>query len=150
MSAKQIIPAYGIWTVTTEGDCEGRSTTNLGTFEGFIDEIAFALAGQAMYGLRFDLAKDLNVVSKPRTRVNISLDIDTGTWDMQGPARIEFFKRMLAGRNVSVVESNYFASVMLVDGSSPEEILRKERDLKRKQALAKLTQEEQDLLGIGV
>lgn len=25
--------AYGFWHVTTEGDCEGRSTTDLGVFE---------------------------------------------------------------------------------------------------------------------
>lgn len=25
--------AYGFWHVTTEGDCEGRSTTDLGVFK---------------------------------------------------------------------------------------------------------------------
>ena len=33
---------YGIWIVTTEGDCEGRSTRHLGVFQGYIDDIAFA------------------------------------------------------------------------------------------------------------
>lgn len=32
--------AYGFWHVTTEGDCEGRSITDLGVFEGNIDTIA--------------------------------------------------------------------------------------------------------------
>ena len=29
---------FGIWHVTTEGDCEGRSTRDLGIHEGYIDE----------------------------------------------------------------------------------------------------------------
>ena len=40
---------YGLWNVTTEGDCEGRSVRNLGTYEGNIDEIAFALADKCFY-----------------------------------------------------------------------------------------------------
>lgn len=140
--------AYGTWTVTTEGDCEGRSTTQLGTFEGYLDEIALALAGKCYYSLNFRAAKDLAEVSKPGTKVNVQLDIDSGTWDMSGKDRVEFVRRMLAGRNVSVKEGQYYASVTLIDGSSPEEIARKETELKKKQALAKLSEEERKLLGL--
>lgn len=45
--------AYGFWHVTTEGDCEGRSITDLGVFEGNIDTIALALADRCYYSLRF-------------------------------------------------------------------------------------------------
>ena len=45
--------AYGLWEVTTEGDCEGKSTRKLGVYEGFIDDIAFALVGSCCYSLRF-------------------------------------------------------------------------------------------------
>lgn len=138
---------YGMWTVTTEGDCEGRTVRQLGTFEGFIDEIAFALAGKCYYSLRFSSAKELPNAAQG-TAVNISLDIDSGTWDMNSKERAEFFRRMLAGRNVSVKEGQYYASIILVDGSSPEEILRKENELKKKQALAKLSEEERKLLGL--
>lgn len=41
--------AYGFWHVTTEGDCEGRSITDLGVFEGNIDTIALALADRCYY-----------------------------------------------------------------------------------------------------
>ena len=140
--------AYGTWTVTTEGDCEGRSVTQLGTFEGYIDEIAFALAGKCYYSLQFRAAQDLAEVAKQGTKVSVSLDIDSGTWDMSNKDRAEFFRRTLAGRNVSVKEGQYYASVILVDGSSPEEIARKENELKKKQALAKLTEEERKLLGL--
>ena len=44
---------YGLWQVTTEGDCEGRSVCNLGVYEGNIDEIAFALADKCCYCLNF-------------------------------------------------------------------------------------------------
>ena len=39
---------YGTFKVTTEGDCEGKSTRDLGVHTGYIDEIAFALAGYLM------------------------------------------------------------------------------------------------------
>ena len=45
--------AYGFWQVSTEGDCEGRTTRVLGTFKGRVDEIAFALAEKSSYKLTF-------------------------------------------------------------------------------------------------
>jgi hypothetical protein len=47
-----------IWSVTTEGDVEGKSTTNLGTFEGRLDEIAFALADKEYYQILAKLTKE--------------------------------------------------------------------------------------------
>lgn len=143
------LPAYGIWTVTTEGDCEGRSVRNLGTYEGYIDEIALNLAGRAYYGLRFEPAKQIEKEAKPGTSVQISLGIDTGTWDLKGPDRVAYFKKMLAGRNVSVSEGTYYACVKITDGDSPEEQERRANELKREQALAKLSAEERKLLGLG-
>lgn len=137
------LPAYGIWTVTTEGDCEGRSVTSLGTYEGFIDEIALKLAGRAYYGLRFNPAKQIEKEARPGTSVQLSLGIDTG------PDRVAYFKKMLAGRNVSVSEGKYYACVKITDGDSPEEQERRANELKREQALAKLSAEERKLLGLG-
>ena len=71
--------AYGIWTVTTEGDCEGRTTTHLGTYEGYLDEIAFALAGKSSYKLTFRAAESLAEISKSAAKVNIALAIDAET-----------------------------------------------------------------------
>lgn len=45
--------AYGFWEVTTEGDCEGKSVSRLGIYEGYIDEIALALADRCYYSLCF-------------------------------------------------------------------------------------------------
>lgn len=140
--------AYGIWTVTTEGDVEGRTTNHLGTFEGYLDEIAFKLAGKSYYGLRFAPADDLALISRPGTKVQVSLDIDSGTWDMKGEQRVNFFKKLLAGRKVSVAPGQYYACVELIDGDSPEEIARREKELKKQKALAKLSAEDRELLGL--
>ena len=43
----------GWWKVTTEGDCEGRTTSELGKFYGHVAEIAFHLAAKCYYGLDF-------------------------------------------------------------------------------------------------
>ncbi|UXQ89020.1 hypothetical protein Thu_177 [Bacillus phage Thurquoise] len=54
----------GVWKVTTEGDCEGRSTRKLGTYEGHILDIVRQLAGQAYYQLAFERAKTATVATK--------------------------------------------------------------------------------------
>ena len=75
----------GWWKVTTEGDCEGRSTDQLGTHYGHVAEIAFSIKGGCGYSFRFEKAdgpsgvygspedhhKERQVVRK---KVNISLD----------------------------------------------------------------------------
>ncbi|QFP93275.1 UNVERIFIED_ORG: hypothetical protein Xoosp15_10 [Xanthomonas phage Xoo-sp15] len=47
----------GVWRVTTEGDCEGRSVRQLGTYEGHILDVVRQLAGQAYYQLTFERVK---------------------------------------------------------------------------------------------
>jgi hypothetical protein len=74
----------GWWTITTEGDCEGRSITKLGTRYGHVAEIAFGLPCCG-YSFRFEKAicptrfdGDLETVrveqQAVRTEANISLD----------------------------------------------------------------------------
>lgn len=108
---------YGMWKVTTEGDCEGRSTKDLGIHEGFIDEIAFTLANQACYKLTFSPAKvNKEFARKPKAKtVSISLDIDSKTWNMQPNERVEFIKRLFKDRliNFDIEAGSYYASVTL-------------------------------------
>jgi hypothetical protein len=108
------IDPYNFWKVTTEGDCEGRSTKHLGTYEGFIDDIAFKLANQAYYGLRFDVAEPLNTAVE-KDEATISLDISSGTWTLSPASRAATIQNWLKrrGRNVGVEESNYYACVKL-------------------------------------
>ena len=70
--ANETLNAYGLWQVTTEGDCEGRSIKDLGINEGFLDEIAFSLAGEACYGLRFSAVYPTTAY---RTRRSMSVSI---------------------------------------------------------------------------
>jgi hypothetical protein len=136
--------AYGFWKVTTEGDCEGRSTTQLGTYEGYLDDIAFALGNKAMYGLRFTLLDPSALKNQhaKSTRVQVSLDIETGTWDMKGKERVEYFRQMLMGRDVYIKEGQYYASVELIKGIDPEAQEAARQELLRQTARSKLTEEE--------
>ncbi len=55
----------GIWHFTTEGDCEGRSTKDLGIHEGHVGEIALKLASLAFYSINAKpIAKEPDKVPK--------------------------------------------------------------------------------------
>jgi len=137
--------AYGTWSVITEGDCEGKSTKNLGTFRGFLDEIAFHLADECYYCLNFTPVKQVKRFDIKRHKVNVNLNIDSGTWpsSMGKEERINYYKEMLFYRpNISVEDGTSYASVTLVNNrySQDDEIRRK--------ALNKLTDKEKELLGL--
>lgn len=140
--------SYGLWKVTTEGDCEGKTIRNLGTYEGNISDIAFYLKNKCEYSLQFSPAKDIKIKPCDVTHygyVNISLDIDSGTWNMSPEDRVNYFKVLLNTENredVIIVEpGQYYASVKLVGYDSHEEYI-------RKTALEKLTDEEKEVLGL--
>lgn len=133
--------AFGVWRVTTEGDCEGRSVRDLGVHEGYLDEIAFALADKVYYSLQFSTSKKITM--EPKTsQVSVSLNIDSGTWDMVPTQRVNFFRSMLEGRDVFVSEGQYYASVVL----STNKFDKKSELINN--ALKKLTKEEIEALGL--
>lgn len=78
----------GWWNVTTEGDCEGRSTRHLGTHYGHVAEIALSLPEEPCYSYRFQPVTDSMATSlrpgkrhvrKPvRDRVWVSFDSSSG------------------------------------------------------------------------
>lgn len=64
----------GYWKVTTEGDCEGRSTNVLGIFYGHFVDIALALAENCMYRLEFEKIPDEKVfLPKKKTREEVAI-----------------------------------------------------------------------------
>lgn len=67
--------AYGFWHVTTEGDCEGRSITDLGVFEGNIDTIALALADRCYYYTLYFTAVDPTAYDKTPKKDEINISI---------------------------------------------------------------------------
>lgn len=143
--------AFGVWNVTTEGDCEGRSIHNLGTHEGYVDEIALKLASQCYYSLRFsavDLHKQEDEAAPLCEEVSVSFDIDSGTWDKTPEARAEMVRPIFRDRPVRIKPGNYYASFIIQRGKTAEESEQEMRGLKRKAALAKLSVEERELLGL--
>lgn len=141
MNIKDYKNPYGIWKVTTEGDCEGRSIRNLGVYQGYVDEIAFALADKCSYSLRFEkICTDVPKPTKAIEKVNISFAIESETWDMDSGERVQFVRSMLQGRGTHVFESNFATSVTLENTNIEK--------TKREVALAKLTPEEKALLGL--
>ena len=132
---------YGCWTVTTEADVEGKSSKILGTFIGYVDDIAFSLANKCFYSLEFRPYIPKDYVPKSKC-VHINFGIDSGTWDMSKEERVEFFKKVFKDRDVQIREGSYYASVELVNNTSNQ------RNLLIESALAKLTSEEKKALGL--
>lgn len=107
---------YGTWRVTTEGDVEGRSTRQLGTYEGHIDEVARALSDKAYYSLNFkkvDPVIELPVPKRKLEKVSVQLDIDSKTWNMCVDKRAEVMATILKDRPVTVKKGQYYASFII-------------------------------------
>ena len=138
------MPVYGFWEVSTEGDCEGKTSKKLGIHKGYLDEVALHLGNKACYGLYIKEATDKNPLLRLEPNcnsVNISLDIKTNTWDLSPSQRAIEIGKFLKDRPVVVSQSNYHACVTLTSKEYSDEI-------KKKAALAKLTPEEKRLLGL--
>lgn len=132
---------YGTWQVTTEGDCEGRSTRNLGVYVGYLDDIAFALAEKCCYSLEFTkIDTEIPTPKKVLDQVNVVLNIDSKTWKLSVDDRVKYFQNMLHNRKVYVSRGSAYASVTLSKTNTEK--------TKKEIALAKLTDEEKQLLGL--
>lgn len=106
------------WSVTTEGDCEGKTIKQLGAFSGHIVDIAKSLAPQAYYGLSFKRNGELpKCTEDKKVTVEISLDIETGTWDMNKQDRVNTIRKFLgkeqANSNYHISDGRYYACVRL-------------------------------------
>lgn len=133
---------YGTFEVTTEGDCEGRSIRNLGTYTGYIDEIAFALADKCYYTLCFKLVEPTSLDLTPKKdTVKISLGIDSGTWDLNNADAKDYFEDFFANRDVEVVGTHGNGSCTI---STHKETIEE----KKEKILQKLSNEEKRILGL--
>jgi hypothetical protein len=148
------LDAFGVWHVTTEGDCEGRSTADLGVHEGYLDQVAFDLAPQAMYTLTFNPPDPVSIRTKIPSlhdHVVVNLGYKFGLDKMTEQARVGFFERMLRDRPVRVEPASFYASATLRRTITPQmkaEIETLALRFKREAALAKLSREERTLLGL--
>lgn len=144
--AKPYTNVYGLWNVTTEGDCEGRSTKNLGDFEGNIDEIALHLADKCYYSLRFTLISPPEFTTYKPTgdSVNVSLDIKSNTWNYTNDEMVREMSEIFKHRPVTIQPCTYYAAFTI---SIPESVKHAEKK-KIKTAMSKLSAEEIELLGL--
>ena len=128
---------YGTWHVTTEGDIEGKSIRDLGTFTGYVDEIALHLADKCLYSLTFEKVQPVSEYIPKKREVNVQFDIESGTWENLD---INEIKDAFSDRPVEITNSNYFASFKIISHKIPENV--------KKTALNKLTEEEKEALGL--
>lgn len=140
---KKEYSVYGTFKVTTEGDCEGKSVRDLGTYTGYIDEIAFALADKCEYKLHFKQVhpEELDMTLPKRDKVEISLDIDSGIWDLNVDNAKEYFKDFFKDRDVEVIGAHGYGSCTI---STHKETIEE----KKTKILNKLTEEERKILGL--
>lgn len=140
--------AFGFWKVTTQGDCEGRTTRNLGVHLGWVDEIAFALAGSACYDLCFE-AVDPEALPKNSTAKQVSISF-ANTYSMKRDQRLAHAAEILADRPCRLAIDNY-GNIGLSRGESSAEIEAAKRVAAKNRLQKKLenllSTEELELLG---
>ena len=137
---------YGVWEVSTEGDCEGKFTKKLGVYSGYIDEIALMLADKCAYSLEFSqlniIKVDNGVNFTPKCKsVNVTLSIGSGTWDMSANERALAMEEVFKNRPVYIKEAQEYATFCI-------ETIKQTVEEKKQYALSKLTEEEKKLLGL--
>lgn len=137
---------YGVWAVSTEGDEEGRTSKDLGIHEGYIDEIAFALADKAMYELYFKKGHyppTLDMTPKKKeVAVNLTgafPEFDLSDSDLRVKIAQEYFDH--DGRDVEVEKSNYYRGLILKTNTPTI-------DEQRADLIASLTPHQRMLLGL--
>ena len=95
-----------VWTVTTEGDCEGRSVRKLGIYKGHLTDIAAFLSDKVYYALQFEpidpiaIQPSINDITSPQgaarpmsNGVDVSLGIQSRTWDFKPELRAQVFDK---------------------------------------------------------
>ena len=132
---------FGLWKVTTEGDCEGKTIRNLGIWRGDIDDIALFLANKVEYSLTFSPAYIYIPKAPTDTSVNVTLDINSNTWELNADERAKIVSPIFKGKPVIISPSNYYGAFKI---TSTKETLEE----KRKRILQKLTDEEKEILGL--
>lgn len=112
----------GWWRVTTEGDCEGRTTRQCGDHYGHVVEIALSLTNNPYYRYHFhpitDRAAGKRVTRQAvRKEVWIQMDISMGTWSMSNEKRAEWMQEWLDCDEIECLPYGkncvYYASTMI-------------------------------------
>ena len=111
---------YGLWKVTTEGNCEGKLIKVLGIHEGHIDEIAKSLSGSCYYSLHFErlkktIQKESNTAPE-KDSANVSIMIP-GLSNINGKNKETEYKKiekLFENRPVKIKPSSYYNTFTIV------------------------------------
>lgn len=141
---------FGLWSVSTEGDEEGRSTRRLGIYRGWVDEIAFHLADKCYYCLEFSPVivheAPFSYSKSGKNEVNVSFDIQSETWGLAPMERAVLVKKLFEYNkrdNVHITNGQTYGSFVISNYTKQE--LQEKR---RQEALKKLTEEDKKVLGL--
>lgn len=133
---------YGTWLVSTEGDVEGKTTKMLGTFTGWVDEIALHLADQCFYSLEFRKEEPIDEYVPKKESVDVSFSNDSNTWDnIHNEHGLNEMREVFADRPVKIEKGNYYSSFRIVSNKFVD------NEIKKQEILNKLTKEEKEILG---
>lgn len=100
--------AVGWWKITTEGDCEGKTTRDVAIAFGHLGDLALKYANKAMYGLHFEPAVALT--EDAAEVANVQLAIGSGTWTKNNDAAVMQAISKWLGPGYSVGPCNYYCS----------------------------------------
>ena len=115
---------YGLWEVSTEGDCEGRSVRKLGIFRGNYQDIAFALADKCYYVLHFKrLDENEFNLPKARTRKVVELGFKDAL-DVNHKDMAKEVGAVLADETDIIVEPGRWNGCVKLTSTSKDECLR--------------------------
>lgn len=118
-----------VYHITTEGDCEGRTTKSLGYFSGDLETILLHLAKSSYYSLKVE-----EIVVKDTASTTLDPTGDTVHFSYQGS---------FPTPNSRVVASNFYRSKKLEARGYMQSI-----EDRRKKVLAELTDEQRYVLGL--
>lgn len=128
---------FGYWKVEAISGSEGETTRQLGTYLGYIDEIAFALNEGRYWNLAFTpVSVKVSACKYFTTDVDVALRCS----ERDKKKLVKLVKNLCGNANISVTESNLYGCVRL-ERDIPKDVI-KER------ALSKLTPEEKAVLGL--
>ena len=146
---------YGLWEVSTDCD-EGNRTKVLGIYEGFIDEIALSIppnrigyGGLTFTALVIIRKEDSEDGFAPlQNKVVVSLAANSGTWSGSCEDRAHVIGDLFAGRPVDIRAGGVSFSGFIIAAKHPQDAEELERQRIRREALAKLTPDEIEALGL--
>lgn len=101
----------GVWEITTEGDCEGRSITRIGAFKGHFGDLALKHAKAAMYSLDLKKSKEDPIVDNSAEQASVTVPYEiSGSNDKAVQVRV---MQLWLGPDWIVEPHNYYRTVLI-------------------------------------